>query len=216
MPVLGTGPTPAERGAGRRRPYEGVQSRGQVLLHVERGPVCPVRLAHGRAALHRRAEGRGPGVGQRRGQQGAGAGSSRLLARSADLLQENARSTGPEVRRLARGSFGRGRLPHRGLAVQAVADTPFKKAGPLDAAGLGAVFPAPPPQSGAWRSVGPTCWRLVFYQVLRRRFSILSPLSIENADSPEQLREILDDRFGRDVLARLRDRVRTGRGRSRL
>ena len=41
--------------------------------------------------------------------------------------------------------------------------------------------------------------RLVFYQVLRRRFTVLSPLSIENADSPEQLREILDARFGEAV-----------------
>ena len=37
--------------------------------------------------------------------------------------------------------------------------------------------------------------RLVFYQVLRRRFSVLSPLSTDDADSPEQLKEIMNARF---------------------
>ena len=37
--------------------------------------------------------------------------------------------------------------------------------------------------------------RLVFYQVLRRRFTQMSPLSLEGVDTPEQLREILDARF---------------------
>ena len=37
--------------------------------------------------------------------------------------------------------------------------------------------------------------RLVFYQVLRRRFMQMSSLSIEDVDTPEQLREVLDTRF---------------------
>ena len=37
--------------------------------------------------------------------------------------------------------------------------------------------------------------RLVFYQVLRRRFRQMSSLSIEGVDTPEQLREVLDTRF---------------------
>ena len=37
--------------------------------------------------------------------------------------------------------------------------------------------------------------RLVFYQVLRRRFRQMSSLSIEDVDTPEQLREALDTRF---------------------
>ena len=41
--------------------------------------------------------------------------------------------------------------------------------------------------------------RLVFYQVLRRRFSVLPPLSIENAESPEQLKEVMDARFSEAV-----------------
>ena len=42
--------------------------------------------------------------------------------------------------------------------------------------------------------------RLVFYQVLRRRFSVMPPLSIENAESPEQLKEVLDARFHEAVI----------------
>ena len=41
--------------------------------------------------------------------------------------------------------------------------------------------------------------RLVFYQVLRRRFRQMSPLSIEGVDTSEQLREILDARFNEAV-----------------
>ena len=37
--------------------------------------------------------------------------------------------------------------------------------------------------------------RLVFYQVLRRRFRQMSSLSLEGVDTPGQLREILDTRF---------------------
>ena len=52
--------------------------------------------------------------------------------------------------------------------------------------------------------------RLVFYQVLRRRFRQMSSLSIDGVDSPDQLQETLDARFrgGRSLLSRLRDRVR--------
>ena len=41
--------------------------------------------------------------------------------------------------------------------------------------------------------------RLVFYQVLRRRFRQMSPLSIEGVDTSEQLREVLDARFSEAV-----------------
>ena len=41
--------------------------------------------------------------------------------------------------------------------------------------------------------------RLVFYQVLRRRFRQMSPLSLEGIDTPEQLRETLDARFNEAV-----------------
>ena len=37
--------------------------------------------------------------------------------------------------------------------------------------------------------------RLVFYQVLRRRFRRMSPLTTDGIDSPEHLREVLDSRF---------------------
>ena len=37
--------------------------------------------------------------------------------------------------------------------------------------------------------------RLVFYQVLRRRFRQMSPFSVEGTETPEQLRMILDARF---------------------
>ena len=37
--------------------------------------------------------------------------------------------------------------------------------------------------------------RLVFYQVLRRRFRLMSPLTTDGVDTPEQLREVLDARF---------------------
>ena len=42
--------------------------------------------------------------------------------------------------------------------------------------------------------------RLVFYQVLRRRFMQMSPLSVEGVDTSEQLREVLDTRFKEAVL----------------
>ena len=41
--------------------------------------------------------------------------------------------------------------------------------------------------------------RLVFYQVLRRRFMQMSPLTIEGVDTSEQLREVLDARFDEAV-----------------
>ena len=41
--------------------------------------------------------------------------------------------------------------------------------------------------------------RLVFYEVLRRRFRLMSPLSIEGVDTPDQLREVLDARFDEAV-----------------
>ena len=41
--------------------------------------------------------------------------------------------------------------------------------------------------------------RLVFYQVLRRRFRQMSPLSLEGVDTPSQLREVLDARFNEAV-----------------
>ena len=41
--------------------------------------------------------------------------------------------------------------------------------------------------------------RLVFYQVLRRRFRQMSSLSLEGIDTPEQLRETLDARFNEAV-----------------
>ena len=37
--------------------------------------------------------------------------------------------------------------------------------------------------------------RLVFYQVLRRRFRLMSPLTINGVDTPAHLREVLDARF---------------------
>ena len=37
--------------------------------------------------------------------------------------------------------------------------------------------------------------RLVFYQVMRRRFTQMSPVSLEGIDTPGQLREVLDARF---------------------
>ena len=37
--------------------------------------------------------------------------------------------------------------------------------------------------------------RLVFYQVLRRRFRLMSPLTTDGVDTPEHLREVLDARF---------------------
>ena len=42
--------------------------------------------------------------------------------------------------------------------------------------------------------------RLVFYQVLRRRFRQMSSLSIDGVDSPDQLQETLDARFREAVL----------------
>ena len=42
--------------------------------------------------------------------------------------------------------------------------------------------------------------RLVFYQVLRRRFRQMSPLTVEAIDTAEQLRELLEARFGEAVL----------------
>ena len=41
--------------------------------------------------------------------------------------------------------------------------------------------------------------RLVFYQVLRRRFRQMSPLSIDGIDTPEQLRDVLAARFDEAV-----------------
>ena len=41
--------------------------------------------------------------------------------------------------------------------------------------------------------------RLVFYQVLRRRFRQMSPLTAEGVETPEHLREVLDARFGEAV-----------------
>ena len=41
--------------------------------------------------------------------------------------------------------------------------------------------------------------RLVFYEVLRRRFRQMSPLTVEGLDTPEQLREVLEARFGEAV-----------------
>ena len=41
--------------------------------------------------------------------------------------------------------------------------------------------------------------RLVFYQVLRRRFRQMSPLTVEGVDTSEQLREVLEARFGEAV-----------------
>ena len=41
--------------------------------------------------------------------------------------------------------------------------------------------------------------RLVFYQVLRRRFRLMSPLTAEGVETPEQLREVLDARFDEAV-----------------
>ncbi len=41
--------------------------------------------------------------------------------------------------------------------------------------------------------------RLVFYQVLRRRFRQMSPLTAESVETPEHLREVLDARFGEAV-----------------
>ena len=41
--------------------------------------------------------------------------------------------------------------------------------------------------------------RLVFYQVLRRRFTVLPHLSIEDAQTSEQLKDVLDARFGEAV-----------------
>ena len=41
--------------------------------------------------------------------------------------------------------------------------------------------------------------RLVFYQVLRRRFRQMSSLTVEGVETPEQLREVLDARFGEAV-----------------
>ena len=42
--------------------------------------------------------------------------------------------------------------------------------------------------------------RLVFYQVLRRRFRQMSSLSIDGVDTPDQLQETLDARFREAVL----------------
>ena len=42
--------------------------------------------------------------------------------------------------------------------------------------------------------------RLVFYQVLRRRFQQMSSLSIQGVETPAQLREVLDARFSEAVL----------------
>ena len=41
--------------------------------------------------------------------------------------------------------------------------------------------------------------RLVFYQVLRRRFRQMSPLTVEGVETPEQLRVVLEARFGEAV-----------------
>ena len=41
--------------------------------------------------------------------------------------------------------------------------------------------------------------RLVFYQVLRRRFRLMSPLSTGGAETPDQLLDIFDARFGEAV-----------------
>ena len=41
--------------------------------------------------------------------------------------------------------------------------------------------------------------RLVFYQVLRRRFRQMSPLTVDGVETSEQLREVLDARFGEAV-----------------
>ena len=41
--------------------------------------------------------------------------------------------------------------------------------------------------------------RLVFYQVLRRRFKQMSALTVEDAETPEQLQQILDARFDEAV-----------------
>ena len=41
--------------------------------------------------------------------------------------------------------------------------------------------------------------RLVFYEVLRRRFRQMSPLTVEDIDTPEQLREVLETRFAEAV-----------------
>ena len=41
--------------------------------------------------------------------------------------------------------------------------------------------------------------RLVFYQVLRRRFRLMSPLSTDGAETPDQLLDIFDARFGEAV-----------------
>ena len=41
--------------------------------------------------------------------------------------------------------------------------------------------------------------RLVFYQVLRRRFKQMSSLTVEGIDTPDQLREVLEARFGEAV-----------------
>ena len=41
--------------------------------------------------------------------------------------------------------------------------------------------------------------RLVFYEVMRRQFRQMSPLSLEGVDTPEQLREVLDARFSEAV-----------------
>ena len=41
--------------------------------------------------------------------------------------------------------------------------------------------------------------RLVFYQVMRRRFRQMSALSLDGVETPEQLREFLDARFGEAV-----------------
>ena len=52
--------------------------------------------------------------------------------------------------------------------------------------------------------------RLVFYQVLRRRFRQMSPLTADGIETSEHLREVLDARFEEAVpiLPRLRDRIR--------
>ena len=41
--------------------------------------------------------------------------------------------------------------------------------------------------------------RLVFYEVMRRQFRQMSPLSLEGVETPDQLREVLDARFGEAV-----------------
>ena len=60
--------------------------------------------------------------------------------------------------------------------------------------------------------------RLVFYQVLRRRFRHMSPLTADGIETPEHLRENprRQIRRSRHILPRLRDRIRAGRGRPRL